>query len=75
MKISATALAIMLAMGSTQALAQQSRLTTAMGYAKTSCGTWAQARTSHESGVMEFWVVGFVSGANAVLSLEGTDAF
>ena len=34
-----------------------------VGFQQTSCGQWTQARASHQSAEMEFWAMGFVSGA------------
>jgi hypothetical protein len=74
MKLSAAALTVMLATGvSTQALSQTP--TTVMGFPDTSCGTWTQARTHHQSQDMEWWVDGFASGADGVLSQSGSPDF
>ena len=74
MKLSAAALTVMLATGvSTQALSQTP--TTVMGFADTSCATWTQARTNHQSQDMEYWARGFASGANGVLSQSGSPDF
>jgi hypothetical protein len=74
MKLSAAALTVMLATGvSTQALSQTP--TTVMGFADTSCATWTQARTNHQSEGMEYWAEGFASGANGVLSQSGSPDF
>jgi hypothetical protein len=74
MKLSAAALTVMLATGiSTQALSQT--LTTVMGFPDSTCGTWTQARTNHQSQGMEYWVDGFASGADGVLSQSGFPDF
>ena len=41
-----------------------------VGFQQTSCGQWTQARASHQSAEMEFWAMGFVSGASFVRQLE-----
>jgi hypothetical protein len=65
MKLSAAALTVMLATGvSTQALSQTP--TTVMGFYDTSCGTWTQARTNHQSQRMEDWALGFASGGSVL---------
>ena len=74
MKLSAAALTVMLATGvSTQALSQTP--TTVMGFADTSCATWTQERTNHQSQRMEDWALGFASGADGVLSQSGSPDF
>jgi hypothetical protein len=67
--IGAAALAVMLTTGiSTQALAQQTHMTTVAGFYNTSCGTWTQARANHQSVDMEYWLRGFVSRVNMIMS-------
>src|SRR6516225_3349280 len=74
MKLSAAALTVMLATGvSTQALSQTP--TTVMGMADTSCATWTQERTNHQSQDMEYWTRGFASGSNGVLRQSGSPDF
>ena len=43
---------------------------TFMGGIKPSCGSWTQARANHQSADMEFWAMGFVSGANVARAKE-----
>jgi hypothetical protein len=75
MKTKVAALAVWLAMGiSTQALSQTpTHDTSIIGFLKTSCGTWTQARTYPQSESMEYWALGFVSGANSALSVVEPD--
>jgi hypothetical protein len=50
--------------------AQADNVVNAVGFQQTSCGQWTQARASHQSAEMEFWAMGFVSGASFVRQLE-----
>lgn len=50
-----------------------------VGFAGTSCGSWIDARAKKESLAMEYWALGFVSGANGYADqgvdlVKGTDA-
>lgn len=64
-------LVLLLAMGvtilmtaRTIAITARTPITTHIGFANTSCGSWTQARANHRSTHMEFWVIGFMSGVN-----------
>ena len=65
---------------SAQADTEQRQTVIVTGFLDTSCGSWTQARGNHQSAYMEYWVMGFVSGANVVRAsedktdiLKGTD--
>jgi len=73
-------LVLLLAMGvtilmtaRTIAITARTPITTHIGFANTSCGSWTQARANHRSTHMEFWVIGFMSGVNYARSDEGFD--
>ena len=53
--------------------AQADNVVNAVGFQQTSCGSWTQARANHQSAGMEFWAMGFVSGAN--VARYGDDKF
>jgi hypothetical protein len=42
-----------------------------IGFYNTSCGTWTQARANQQSPYMEYWAIGFVSGAHFMRHIEG----
>jgi len=50
--------------------AQADNVVNAVGFQQTSCGSWTQARANHQSAGMEFWAMGFVSGANVARAKE-----
>jgi hypothetical protein len=57
---------LLMAGAMTLALAQTSDQTANIttGFAGTSCLNWTQARANHQSAFMEYFALGFVSGAN-----------
>jgi hypothetical protein len=45
---------------------------TVVGFGDTSCGKWTEVRASGQSVPMQFWALGYVSGANG-FTAEGKD--
>ena len=58
---------------SAQADTEQTQIVKVVGFLNTSCGSWTQARANHQSTYMEYWAMGFVSGAN--VARYGDDKF
>ena len=56
---------------SVQASAQRPQYTV-VGFGGDSCGTWIEARGKGRSTAMQYWALGFVSGANT-FRIEGND--
>lgn len=63
---------LLMAGASTSASAQARGNYTIIGAADTSCGKWTEVRANGQSIPMEFWALGYVSGANA-FTAEGGD--
>jgi hypothetical protein len=63
-RTSAVLVPLLMARAMTLTSAQSDIVVTAVGFQFTSCGTWTDARAHHQSTEMEFWALGFVTGAN-----------
>jgi len=70
MKRTIAALVPLLMAGAMTLTSAQDIVVNVVGFQHTSCGTWTQARANHQSAEMEFWAMGFVSGANVVRARE-----
>ena len=69
-RISAALIPLLVAGAMTLTSAQADNVVNAVGFQQTSCGSWTQARANHQSAGMEFWAMGFVSGASFGRQLE-----
>ena len=70
MKRISAALIPLLVAGAMTLTSAQAVVVNAVGFQNTSCGSWTQARANHQSAEMEFWAMGFVSGASFGRQLE-----
>ena len=69
-RISAALIPLLVAGPMTLTSAQADNVVNAVGFQQTSCGSWTQARANHQSAGIEFWAMGFVSGANVARAKE-----
>ena len=68
------AIALLLLVGVSTSANAQERVGnyTVVGFGDTSCGKWTEARANGQSASMQFWALGYVSGANG-FTAEGKD--
>jgi hypothetical protein len=74
-------MALLLLVGASAGASSQARLEpySVIGFGGVSCGKWTEVRANGQSIPMQFWALGFVSGANGFTAegndfVKGTDA-